>query len=91
LLASARVHATEAALKAESVSVEPGDCLDFVVDIGDTLNSDQFLWEPAITSADRQWHAAADFAAPLPAPVYLSPWEQYAHVLLLSNEFAFVD
>jgi hypothetical protein len=91
LLQAAKVHASEAPLSAEGIAVEQGDTIDFIVDIGDSLNSDQFLWEPVITASDKTWSAAAEFAAPTPAPDYLEPWEQYAQVLLLSNEFAFVD
>ena len=91
VIAQAHVHASEAPMAAESVTVEPGDCLDFVVDIGGTLDSDQFLWEPVVSVDERRWHAAGEFSAPAPAPVHLTPWEQYAHVLLLANEFAFVD
>ena len=91
LLKEARVHASEAAMSVDAIAVEAGDTLDFVVDIADTLDSDQFLWQPVITASDKQWHAAAEFSAPPPAPVLLQPWEQYAQVLLLSNEFAFVD
>ncbi len=91
VLAQARAHASEAPLAADQVTVGPGDTIDFVVDIGDVLHSDQFLWEPVVTAAEKQWLAAAEFAAPPPAPPLLAPWEQYAQVLLLSNEFAFVD
>jgi hypothetical protein len=91
LLKEARVHASEAAMNVDAVAVEAGDTLDFVVDIADTLDSDQFLWEPVVTAPEKHWHAATEFSAPPPAPVHLQPWEQYAQVLLLSNEFAFVD
>ncbi len=37
----------------------------------------------------RAWNAEKDFAGPPPEP--LTPWEQYAQVLLMTNEFAFVD
>ena len=35
------------------------------------------------------WSAAADFRGPAAQP--LTAWEQYAQVLLLTNEFSFVD
>jgi hypothetical protein len=91
LLKQTKAHASESPMTAEGITVEAGDTIDFVVDIGDDLNSDQFLWEPVITAEEKQWRAAADFIAPPPAPVLLQPWEQYAHVLLLANESAFVD
>jgi hypothetical protein len=74
-----------------------GDTLDFGVDIGGGLNSDQFLWAPGVLPVgDGQagWEAsdaAKDFDGPRVGPRLLGPWEQYAQVLLLSNEFAFVD
>jgi hypothetical protein len=91
LLKEARVHASEAAMTVDSVLLEAGDTLDFVVDIADTLDSDQFLWAPVVTAPETQWHASTGFSAPLPVPIFLEPWEQYAQVLLLSNEFAFAD
>ncbi|MFN0125068.1 MAG: DUF1549 and DUF1553 domain-containing protein [Verrucomicrobiales bacterium] len=91
LLAQATVHAGVAELRADGVVIEPGDTIDFLVDIDQMLNSDQFLWQPTVTAADRAWNAAADFSAPPPPPVYLTPWEQYAQVLLLSNETAFIN
>ena len=35
------------------------------------------------------WSAEEDFRGPAPRP--LTIWERYAHVLLETNEFAFVD
>ena len=35
------------------------------------------------------WDARSDFQGP--PPTTLTPWEAYAQVLLLANEFAFVD
>jgi len=32
-----------------AIPFQTGDSLDFIVDIGNGLNSDQFLWAPAIT------------------------------------------
>ena len=90
-LKSAKVHKAKAEMAAENLAVEVGDTIDFIVDIGDNLNSDQFLWEPTIVTAEKRWEAKPEFTGPMPAPDYLEPWEQYAQVLLLANEFAFVD
>ncbi len=90
-LKAATVHKTNVEMNVENIAVEAGDTLDFIVDIGDNLNSDQFLWEPSIVTAERRWEAKPEFTGPMPAPDYLEPWEQYAQVLLLANEFAFVD
>ncbi len=85
-------------------TVMVGDTIDFVVDSQGDIVSDQHLWAPVIrltvnlgasgladgplTSgpAVTIFGAAADFAGPA-----LSPWEALAQVLLVSNEFAYVD
>ena len=86
------VHHSREPMSATSIEVKQGDTLDFIVDIRDGLNSDQFLWSPTITAADTKWNAKEEFSGPLPQTAQpLKPWEQYAHVLLLSNEFSFVD
>ncbi|MCC7377329.1 MAG: DUF1553 domain-containing protein [Verrucomicrobiales bacterium] len=87
----ATVHHAEAAMEVEAVTVKRGDTVDFIVDIGGTLNSDQFKWAPVISSPTATWNARQNFTGPTPRPNYLTPWEQLVQVLLLSNEFAFVD
>lgn len=97
-----RVHMGSAETALGQIAVANGEAIDFVVDIAETLNNDQFLWAPVVTfgpmasgagaPATRAYDAAQDFAAPVELrPVPLGPWEQYAQVLLLSNAFAFVD
>ena len=102
-LGSWTVHKNKAETKIESVQVEAGDTLDFVVDYNANLNSDDFAWSPVIkvaggatgTAGDdsqKEWNAKKDFSGPPPIPPKpLTPWEQLAQVLLLSNEFVFVD
>jgi hypothetical protein len=102
-LATATVHNGKAELAVASLEAMRGDTIDFVVDFNAGLNSDMFLWAPIITkagardsSADQstaeKWNANKEFAGPLPPQtVPLTPWEQYAQVLLLSNEFVFVE
>ncbi len=53
LLASASIHQQTVDLNVASISVEEGDTVDFLVDIGDGLNSDQYLWTATITATDR--------------------------------------
>ena len=68
--------------------------IDFIVHIGGGLNSDQFLWVPGIATheAAASWDAKKEFVGPPPANAPpLTPWEQYVQVLLLANEFSFVD
>lgn len=92
-IASAEVHESSAAFDVEEMQVRAGDVIDFVVDIRDTLNSDQFLWAPVITEVDppgpTAWDARVDFGGG-PAPT-LGPWEQLAQVLLMANEFSFIE
>ena len=92
LLAEALVHNRAETLDIDSLTLEAGDTLDFVVDIHGGLNSDQHLWSPVVTeqaTPSITWNAERDFAGP--APVLLTEWEQLAQVLLLSNELMFVD
>ncbi|QEH38415.1 Planctomycete cytochrome C [Aquisphaera giovannonii] len=98
VLKAAVVRAGKVAMDAPAVAVQPGDVIDFVVDIRDGLNSDQHLWAPKVRAtrvdagpapAGGLWDAARDFRGP--AAAGLTPVEQLAQVLLMSNEFLFVD
>ena len=79
------------------VEVKKGETLDFVVDSNDNLNSDSFNWAPRIktiagsSGAAMAWNAKQDFGGPAEPATPLNAWEKYAQVLLMSNEFAFVD
>jgi hypothetical protein len=90
-LKSAKAHKSKVDMTIDKVAVKAGDTIDFVVDIGDVLNHDEFLWAPKISAESEDWNAASEFSGPAAPPAYLTAWEQYAQVLLLSNEFAFVD
>jgi hypothetical protein len=92
------VHNARVDLRVEKVAVEPGDTIDFVVDIRNGLNSDEHLWAPKIrvvepaaegTPEPSDWDASRDFNGP--PTRRLKPWEQLAQVLLMANEFLFVD
>jgi hypothetical protein len=91
LLKNADLHHSKTEMAVAKIEVKAGDMLDFVADIGGTLSYDQFLWSPIITGADAMWDAKKDFNGPAPAMKTLTPWEQFAQILMLSNEFAFVD
>lgn len=79
--------------------VTKGEAIDFIVDCQKNTNSDSFNWTVTVrliekTSDDEilrrmTWNSQDDFAGPPPPP--MSPWEQYAQALLLTNEFMFVD
>ncbi|QDV34657.1 PSD1 and planctomycete cytochrome C domain-containing protein [Tautonia plasticadhaerens] len=86
----------EAEVEAEvdRVEVGPGDAIDFVVAWREGPGTAPFSWAPRIrpaeeTAAGATWDAAEGFEGPAPEP--LSAWEHYAQVLLLSNEFVFID
>jgi len=99
VLKTAVVHNTKVDFNLASVAVEPGDAIDFVVDVREGLNSDQYLWAPKIRALGAEWlptatpvadwDAARDFSGPMTKR--LKPWEQLAQALLMSNEFMFVD
>ncbi len=95
VLQSAKVHQKTADLNTDVVSVEQGETIDMLVDIGEQLNSDQYDWRcsieevPEATSTAIQWNSETDFTRD-PAS-RLSPLEQLAQVLLCSNELMFVD
>jgi hypothetical protein len=93
-LATWRLHNRKAESKIEPVELKEGDTLDFVVTIDRSLNNNDFLWSPAIKAVDGKggWDGKKDFAGPpAPPPEPLAGWEKYVQVLLLSNEFVFVD
>jgi hypothetical protein len=90
------VHHATVEMSATGIEVKAGDTIDFIVDIRDNLNSDQFLWAPIIASWQGSstfwWDADREFQGPNPNQLDpLQPWAQYAQTLLLANEFSFVD
>jgi hypothetical protein len=104
VLQSAKAHKQTVAMNVDSIAVEPGDTLDFLVDIGDVLNSDQYFWRCQLAEASAgspeaiaknvesppgKWNSEADF--PRNTVNLLTPLEQLAQVLMCSNEFMFVD
>jgi hypothetical protein len=94
LLHSGKAHQQTVALNIDSLTVEAGETIDFVVDIGDVLNSDQYFWrcqlKPANPGTDkRMWNSERDF--PKNTTQELTPLEQLAQVLICSNEFLFLD
>jgi hypothetical protein len=83
------------------VEVKKGDTLDFLTECRDDPKNDSFKWAPTITMREAEmpgmkgmamrWDARSDFMDPATLPKPLGPWEEFAQVLLLSNEFTFVD
>jgi hypothetical protein len=100
VLASATIKHAEQSLDVPGLVVEAGETIDFVVDIGTELNSDQYLWEATLveqlgaeeaaeSAMPVTWNSRTDF--PATETPQLTPLEQLAQLLLCSNEFVFVD
>ncbi|MFO1481783.1 MAG: PSD1 and planctomycete cytochrome C domain-containing protein [Verrucomicrobiaceae bacterium] len=95
---STALQKSTAVLNVEALPMRAGDKLDFVVDLRDGLNSDQFLWSPKVALVANSgaggdapaWDAQKDFTGPAVAAP-LDRWQQLAQVLLLANEFTFLD
>ena len=91
---STAVHQQTHEFQSDPIDVEAGETIDFVVDIGDVLNSDQYLWSVTIADTSEggsgtEWSSERDFTQSTVET--LTPLEQLAHVLISSNEFLFVD
>ena len=92
MIHSTNVHKQVRSIDFADLKVTAGETIDFVVDIGKVLNSDQFTWEIAIRDEQAetlQWNSVTDFTQP--KTFVLDPLAQLAQVLLCSNEFFFVD
>jgi hypothetical protein len=79
-----------------SVPVQAGETIDLVVDCRGDFGYDTFSWPVTIrlqtTAGDgRTWQSQGEFSGEAPPAPVLTRWEELAHVLLMSNEFMFVD
>jgi hypothetical protein len=81
------------------IEVRKGDTIDFAVLPGSGAQ-ENYTWAPFLRIADAEgnhpakhdWNAQSEFAGPPPAPPKgMTPWEKYAQVLLLTNEFVYVN
>jgi hypothetical protein len=95
LLALTPVYNNKREMVIPRVEVKKGETIDFIVDSNGSLDSDSFNWAPVVRkvgSGERMvWNAKNDFSGPVEPVKPLNAWEKYAQVLLMSNEFAFVD
>ncbi len=104
LLRSATLHHSTEQMDVATIPIRKGHTLDFVVDIRDGLNSDQFLWAITITRLEAMRVEAigaggnsvplvsdAEKDFPTESDSQLNRWQQFAQVLMLANEFMFVD
>ena len=86
----------------ENLDIKPGDSIDLIVTSRGENAFDDFSWSPRIVEvginaagsayAASQWRSEDAFRRSIPFwEGGLDPWEQLAQVLLISNEFMFVD
>ena len=86
---------SQAATTPAPIAVQKGDTIDFVTDSRANITSDEFDWTVTLrlTTSDKDpgqiWESSNGFHGPLTVP--LSRWQELAQILLMSNEFAFVD
>ena len=77
------------------IEVTKGEMIDFLVDCGPGNNyfCDGFLWAPVIRHTSKsEWNANTEFAGELTNPAQqLNAWERFAHSVLLTNAFLFID
>ena len=80
--------------------VREGDTIDLIVSSNGEEAEDRFRWHPrlflsgedAVQYPKQDWLTRFDFKGPTPpSPEPLDPWAQYAQVLLMSNEFVYID
>ncbi|WP_422926965.1 PSD1 and planctomycete cytochrome C domain-containing protein [Singulisphaera sp. PoT] len=85
-------HNAKVNTRIDAYDVKKGETIDFVVDCRATDAFDSFVWSPVIREIQptrAEWTATSGFQGP--PPQALSPWDEYVQVLLLTNEFMFVD
>ena len=90
-----KAHENKTNTEIASIEVKKGDILDLITDCVKDVTFDAFIWAPVIEQIDGPlvWNSNKDYrgpAAAIPANG-LTAWELYAQVLLLYNEFAFID
>lgn len=84
-----------------NVEVRAGDTIDFIVDCRESPAFDSYQWKFRIKASQwpkelvkDSWNLSRDFkdaSNSLLPPPKIDPWVQLCQVMLLSNEFAFVD
>jgi hypothetical protein len=95
LAAKWEVFHSEATTATPPVAVEPGDVIDFVTDCRGSVDFDSFAWnvtlrlETSPGEPAQVWDSTSGFHGPITPQ--LTRWDRLAQVLLMSNEFAFVD
>lgn len=99
------IHHNSVETNLDQVILKKNQTIDFIVDIADQLGFDSFVWSPEIRvqpvktaatsktdrsqSTVRSWNYSQDFREP--DKIQITPWQSLAQILLLSNEFQFID
>jgi hypothetical protein len=95
ILIAEKVHQRDCTMNVDTLAVMAGETIDFVVDIDQELNTDQYLWPTTIqvvepsSAGPSDWDSQRDFTPH--SPPRLSTLAQFAQVVLCTNEFMFVD
>ncbi len=95
LLGTWEVPQGEATTAPPPTAVEAGDTVDFITDCRENPGYDAFHWNVTLrltsgaNDPGQMWDSVTGFHGPLAPP--LNRWQQLAQVLLMSNEFMFVD
>jgi hypothetical protein len=97
-------HFSDADTRVARVEVRRGDIIDFVIDNQGDGGWDGFKWAPVVKALNvtgeggkgvTLWASAKAFPTPEPEPATpverYGAWERYTQVLLMSNEFVFVE
>lgn len=100
-----QIHQKSAETNINHIDLEKNQTIDFIVDIAGHLGYDSFVWSPEIITQPmetkissqaktkqipiRNWNYSKDFRTR--GPVQMNPWQSLAQILLLSNEFQFID
>ena len=101
-LGSYQAKEKEERIRIEKIQVEKGEQIDFVVSANENNRFDDYtwpieVWKVAVMKSGgldglNSWPSEPAFTASMARWTGLqTPWEQYAHALLISNEFMFVD
>ncbi len=94
-MASEHVHHGKRPIDTGAITLKAGESLNFVADCGADESHDSFTWKITMHqhvdgAGIRTWRSTDDFSA-APAAARITPMEQFAQTLLLTNEFMFVD
>ncbi|MFK7777046.1 MAG: DUF1549 and DUF1553 domain-containing protein [Gimesia sp.] len=100
-----KIHQNSVKTNLDKIPLKKNDTIDFIVDIAGQLGHDSFVWTPEISMQSleavgtskantkqtplRHWNYSKEFRKP--SSIQITPWQSLAQILLLSNEFQFVD